>query len=219
MKTKFNGTYEELKEAIDKYGPSGEWREKGNHKQFRADAGGILNWWDSTKTLAFQGAPAQAEELKATFHTFTTPSTESNGSEDPAQRPNESPLRPRKEEFAADLETACKMANLVRDLWLEQSKSLTDDELVGAMHTFGKNVLLPLVIKWSVIFGENWIQEAVAAVRRLSAQSARAPAYQTSPPRISSVVGDGQECGRVKPRNPNQQDTCSFLPSESKLPG
>jgi hypothetical protein len=39
----------------------------GNHKQFRAETGAILNWWESTKTLFPQGNPEAAKELMDIF--------------------------------------------------------------------------------------------------------------------------------------------------------
>jgi hypothetical protein len=44
----------------------GEWRDLGNQKQYMANTGAILNWWQSTKTVYFQGKPPAAKaELEA----------------------------------------------------------------------------------------------------------------------------------------------------------
>ena len=55
--TKFHGTLDELKAAVDACGLIGEWRnnEKGGNHSFRARSGEILNWWPSKGTLQFQG--------------------------------------------------------------------------------------------------------------------------------------------------------------------
>ncbi len=65
MKMKFAGTYAELQDKLFLTGIDGEWRNLGNHKQFRADTGAILNWWQSTGTITFQGRGLVAEEFKA----------------------------------------------------------------------------------------------------------------------------------------------------------
>jgi hypothetical protein len=45
--TKFHGTLEELKAAVDSCGVKGEWKanEKANNHAFRGRTGEILNWW------------------------------------------------------------------------------------------------------------------------------------------------------------------------------
>jgi hypothetical protein len=48
-------------------GIDGEWTEVGNHCQFRANNGAILNFWRSTETINFQGPGLAAEEFKAIF--------------------------------------------------------------------------------------------------------------------------------------------------------
>jgi hypothetical protein len=65
MKMKFSGTYAELQDKVLLTGIAGEWRDLGNHKQFRADTGAILNWWQSTGTITFQGPGLAAEEFEA----------------------------------------------------------------------------------------------------------------------------------------------------------
>ncbi len=65
MKLKFSGTYAELQDEVMLTGIAGEWRDLGNHKQFRADTGAVLNWWQSTGTISFQGPGLAAEEFEA----------------------------------------------------------------------------------------------------------------------------------------------------------
>jgi hypothetical protein len=48
-------------------GVNGEWTEIGNHCQFRAKTGAILNFWRSTGTINFQGPGLAAEEFKTIF--------------------------------------------------------------------------------------------------------------------------------------------------------
>jgi len=52
---KFFGTYQELQDNVLRTGLYGEWIDLGNQKQFRTGDGGILNWWQSTKTFTLQG--------------------------------------------------------------------------------------------------------------------------------------------------------------------
>jgi hypothetical protein len=41
---------------VSRTGVTGQWRElKNGHKQFRTKGGAILNWWESTGTIQFQG--------------------------------------------------------------------------------------------------------------------------------------------------------------------
>ena len=44
MKKKISRTYAELKHRVLLTGIRGEWRDRGNHKQYRANNGAILNW-------------------------------------------------------------------------------------------------------------------------------------------------------------------------------
>ena len=64
---KFFGTYPELQERVRRTKIPGAWRDIGNQKQYRAGAGAILNWWESTKTIAFQGSGAAAKEVAVAF--------------------------------------------------------------------------------------------------------------------------------------------------------
>jgi hypothetical protein len=65
---KFYGTYEGLQNQLARTGIGGVWRDLRNQKQYVANTGAILNWWQSTKTVYFQGGPPVAkEELEAAF--------------------------------------------------------------------------------------------------------------------------------------------------------
>ena len=69
MSLKFQGNYNKLKQAVTRTGLGGFWRKlKHGQKQYRTDDGGILNWWETTGTITFQGHDAAArEELKQAF--------------------------------------------------------------------------------------------------------------------------------------------------------
>ena len=56
MTLKFRGDYVKLKKCVLRTGVTGQWRElKNGHKQFRTKTGAILNWWESSGTIQFQG--------------------------------------------------------------------------------------------------------------------------------------------------------------------
>jgi hypothetical protein len=56
MTLKFLGNYVKLKKCVSRTGVTGQWRElKNGHKQFCTKTGAILNWWESTGTIQFQG--------------------------------------------------------------------------------------------------------------------------------------------------------------------
>ena len=56
MTLKFSGDYRQLKETVMRTGFDGKWRElKNNKKQYRTDYGTVLNWWENTKIVTFQG--------------------------------------------------------------------------------------------------------------------------------------------------------------------
>jgi hypothetical protein len=63
MTLKFTGKFEEIKAKLDAI--KGNWHElRENQKQFRAESGGIVNWYPSTGTLNFQGEPSSAATLQ-----------------------------------------------------------------------------------------------------------------------------------------------------------
>lgn len=65
VEMEFSGTYAELQDDVKLTGIYGEWRDLRNHKQFRADNGAILNWWQLTGAITFQGPSLAAEEFQA----------------------------------------------------------------------------------------------------------------------------------------------------------
>jgi len=69
MALAFPGNYSKLKNAVQQTSLPGKWRElKCGHKQFRTYDGGVLNWWETTKTVTFQGRNLEArEELTHAF--------------------------------------------------------------------------------------------------------------------------------------------------------
>jgi len=70
MSLKFRGNYHRLKKAVTRTGLGGTWRElKYGQRQYRADDGGILNWWETTGTISFQGEKTAAKEELATAFT------------------------------------------------------------------------------------------------------------------------------------------------------
>jgi hypothetical protein len=72
-KFKFPGTYKQLQDLLLLTGVDGEWQDLDNCKQYKAETGAILNWWESTKTVNFQGAPEAAkQELKDKFVAILT---------------------------------------------------------------------------------------------------------------------------------------------------
>jgi hypothetical protein len=68
MTEKFNGTFEELQKYVLITGIPGEWRDLGNHKQYRSRHGAILNWWVSTRTITFQGKFLASKEFETAFN-------------------------------------------------------------------------------------------------------------------------------------------------------
>jgi hypothetical protein len=62
---KFRGSLEELEELVATTGIYGEWIERQQLKQYRADSGAVLNYWESTGTVNFQGPEQAAQELEA----------------------------------------------------------------------------------------------------------------------------------------------------------
>ena len=69
MKLKFLGSDAKLKKCVSRTGLPGTWRNlKYGQKQFRTNKGGVLNWWETTGTITFQGLKTAAkEELERAF--------------------------------------------------------------------------------------------------------------------------------------------------------
>ena len=63
---KFTKSLDELKGAVAATGVGGEWAVMdGDKHQFKAENGGILNWWSKTGTLQFQGPKTERERLES----------------------------------------------------------------------------------------------------------------------------------------------------------
>jgi hypothetical protein len=56
-----------LQYAVKRTRIPGEWMNLGNHRQFRAETGAMLNYWKTKGTITFQGRARAAAELKATL--------------------------------------------------------------------------------------------------------------------------------------------------------
>ncbi len=65
MSQKFNGTISELYDAVNSTGIPGRWFNNGvGMYTFRSERGGVINWWQTTKTVQFQGKAAAEEHLR-----------------------------------------------------------------------------------------------------------------------------------------------------------
>lgn len=68
MRFKFQGSYKKLQKCVARTGLDGDWRElKHGQPQYRTYDRGILNWWQSTGTITFQGERSAAMELEQAF--------------------------------------------------------------------------------------------------------------------------------------------------------
>jgi hypothetical protein len=68
MKLRFTGDFKKLEKCVLRTGIPGKWREHENRqKQFRSDDGAMLSWWESTKTLLFEGQKPAIPKLKRAF--------------------------------------------------------------------------------------------------------------------------------------------------------
>lgn len=68
MTIMFLGDLKKLKKCVARTSVAGQWRKIEHHQvQFRTDDGAILNWWDSTGTITFQGRKLAVEKLKVPF--------------------------------------------------------------------------------------------------------------------------------------------------------
>ena len=68
MTLKFGGNYARLQKYISRTGLPGKWRDLKYGQQYRTDKGGVLNWWQGTGTITFQGLKTAAkEELEEAF--------------------------------------------------------------------------------------------------------------------------------------------------------
>jgi hypothetical protein len=68
MTIMFLGDLKKLKKCVALTSVDGRWRKIDHHQvQFCTDDGAILNWWESTGTITFQGRKLAVEKLKAPF--------------------------------------------------------------------------------------------------------------------------------------------------------
>jgi hypothetical protein len=68
MKLRFLGDFKKLEKCVLRTGIPGKWREHENRqKQYRTDDGAMLSWWESTKTLLFEGQKARIPKFKRAF--------------------------------------------------------------------------------------------------------------------------------------------------------
>ncbi len=65
MPEKFNGSIDELKKLIATAQITGEWQEVAGKYVFRSREGGILNWWESNKTIQYQGPSLTSNKLRS----------------------------------------------------------------------------------------------------------------------------------------------------------
>lgn len=65
MARKLRLSTDDLKQAVEMTGASGEWLDKGNgYLQFRANDGAVLNWWQNSGTLNLQGPQTPRQEFE-----------------------------------------------------------------------------------------------------------------------------------------------------------
>ena len=72
---KFRGTYQDLQDKVLQTGFCGEWKDSANLRQFKADNGATLNWWESNKTIQFQGSKENAVQFELAFSNLQTTET------------------------------------------------------------------------------------------------------------------------------------------------
>lgn len=68
MSLKFRGNYAKLQKYTSLIDPDGQWRslEYGG-KQYRTDNGAVLNWWERSGKMVFQGTGPAAREFEQSF--------------------------------------------------------------------------------------------------------------------------------------------------------
>jgi hypothetical protein len=68
MKLTFLGDIKKLEKCVLRTAIPGKWRKIPNHQvQYRTVDDAILNWWESTGTVAFQGPKQAVKKLKKAF--------------------------------------------------------------------------------------------------------------------------------------------------------
>jgi hypothetical protein len=92
MTLRFRGDYSKLKKCVLRTGFHGKWRNlENNHKQYRTDDGGILNWWETSGTITFQGHGSAGKHLEQAFIAVASGKgrIETKNSRSPAARADE----------------------------------------------------------------------------------------------------------------------------------
>lgn len=64
MSERFDGTFEDLAQRIERSHIGGNWEQDGKKRTFRSTDGGVLNWWESTGTLQIQGRAEASQKLR-----------------------------------------------------------------------------------------------------------------------------------------------------------
>jgi hypothetical protein len=67
MTLNFLGDFKMLKKCVSRTEVTGQWRDFGNQRQFCTPDGAVLNWWESTGTISFQGPKLAVLKLKGPF--------------------------------------------------------------------------------------------------------------------------------------------------------
>ena len=68
MSQTFTGGHSRLQKYAALVDPHGEWRSlQHDCKQYRTNNGAILNYWEKSKKITFQGHPTVAQEFKVAF--------------------------------------------------------------------------------------------------------------------------------------------------------
>ena len=80
---KFKGSLAQLVDAVAHTEIAGTWSQlNDSHHQYRTHAGGVLNWWRTTRTINFQGKPAAAKQLQSAVRRETDLPTEKENTDD-----------------------------------------------------------------------------------------------------------------------------------------
>lgn len=99
MKTIFTGTFDELKAKLSSI--HGEWDEtQANKKVLRLD-GGVMNWFESTGTIQFQGKDSSKAKLENLVLSCLDPNYQPQVADEP-EKPQEDDLVPEKAEHSVE---------------------------------------------------------------------------------------------------------------------
>ncbi|MFO2668700.1 nucleotide-binding protein [Legionella pneumophila serogroup 1] len=68
MNNKFEGSYQDIQDKVLQIGIEGIWKELSNgQKQYKTNDNAILNWWETSKTISFQGPETAKKRLESAF--------------------------------------------------------------------------------------------------------------------------------------------------------